>query len=167
MKTTKDPTFVNDIPTTESVRVRKPFKVSHENQRRFVRIKISAPMSLQKIKDTDGGFWPEGEWHVANGTVLNISAGGVLVDLDQAVTTGDIVVMQFTLQEVEPLEHILGRVKRADRDESGCLAGIEFISREYLQDHFSEAEIELMGGRPTSFDESVRAALNRYVRNGA
>jgi hypothetical protein len=163
MKDTKEPTFINDVSTDSGVVVRKPFRLSKENQRRFIRLEISSPMSLQKIKDGDGGFWPEGDWHVIRGIILNISAGGVLVELEQAVASGDVVSMRFTLQDVEELPHVLGLVKRSDIDETGCLAGIEFIGREYLKDHFSNSEVDLLGDMHKNFDESVRHALNKYV----
>ncbi len=167
MKDTKEPTFVSDVTTDGGVAVRKPFRLSKENQRRFIRLEISSPMSLQKIKDGDGGFWPEGDWHVIHGIILNISAGGVLVELEQAVTSGDVVSMRFTLQDVEELPHVLGLVKRSDADETGCLAGIEFVGREYLKDHFSNSEVDLLGDRHTNFDESIRQVLNKYVRQEA
>jgi hypothetical protein len=163
MKDTKEPTFVSDVSTDNGIAVRKPFRLSKENQRRFIRLEISSPMSLQKIRDAEGGFWPEGDWHVIHGIILNISAGGVLVELEQAVDSGDVVSMRFTLQDVEELPHVLGLVKRADTDETGCLAGIEFITREYLKDHFSNGEVDLLRDMHTNFDESVRQVLNKYV----
>jgi hypothetical protein len=166
MKTTKDPTFVGDIAIETETRSRRARQVGGDNKRRFVRIQISSPMSLQRSKDSEGGFWPEGQWHVVNGHILNLSAGGVLVDLDEVVSAGDIVSLQLTLENVEQLRDVLGLVKRVDEDGDGCLAGVEFIRREYLLDHFTEAEIELLGDRPCSFNESVREALNKYVRHG-
>jgi hypothetical protein len=120
-------------------------------------------MSLKKIRDTVGNYWPEGDWHVINGQILNISAGGVLVELDQAVDEGDIVSMNFTIQDVEGLDNVLGLIKRVDIDPEGTLAGIEFITRERLVDHFTQAEMDLLADGYTNFDDSIRHVLNRYV----
>ncbi len=147
----------------DTLRTRRPFKVNREEQRRFIRLEISSPMSLKKIKDIEGNYWPQGDWHVIHGMILNISGGGVLVDLDQAVDEGDVVSMHFTLQEVESLDNVLGLVKRADIEPEGCLAGIEFMSEEFLMDHLSQAEMDLLGGEHTNFDRSVREVLERYV----
>ncbi|MBD3257618.1 hypothetical protein GF377_04235 [candidate division GN15 bacterium] len=168
MTTTRDPKFVNDIPAADTdILVRKPFKIERENTRRFVRLEISTPMSLKKIKDIGGGFWPEGDWHIIQGMILNISAGGVLVELDQAINEGDVVSMQFTLQDVELLDNVLGLVKRVDSEPDYLIAGIEFITRDYLADHFSSAEMELLDGELTNFDEKMRQVLNKYVYSEA
>jgi hypothetical protein len=164
MKTSDKTKHIHDVEAESTgVRARRPFKVEDQEQRRFIRLEISSPMSLQKIKDGVGNYWPQGDWHVINGMILNISAGGILVDLDQAVDEGDVVSMNFTLQEVEGIDNVLGLVKRADIEPEGCVAGIEFISREVLLDYFSQAEMDLLAETHTNFDNSVREVLNRYI----
>jgi len=164
MKGSDNMKFVRDVPADRiNLRAHRPFKVSRENSRRFVRLEISSPMSMKKIKDDSGNYWPEGDWHVINGSILNISAGGILVDLDQQVSAGEVVTMHFTLQEVENLHNVLGLVKRADIEPDCCIAGIEFITRDYLVDHFSQAELELLSENYMNFDESVRHLINRYI----
>jgi len=167
MKADQKTKHVQDVPAENVVQVRKPFRLEAEDKRRFIRLVISTPMTLKKIRDTGGNYWPEGDWHVINGEILNISAGGVLVELDQAVNEGDVVSMHFTIQEVEGLDNVLGLIKRVDIDPEGCLAGIEFISREQLADHFSQPELELLSDGYINFDDSVRRVLNRYVRVSA
>ncbi len=164
MKTDRKTKHIKEV-TTDSVTyaARRPFKVCQEEKRRFIRLEIASPMSLKRIKDREGHYWAEGDWQMIQGLILNISAGGVLVDLDQAIEEGDVVSMHFTMQEVEGLENVLGLVKRVDIDTDGCMAGIEFVSREHLADHFSQAEMDLLGTEFTNFDASVRQVLNRYV----
>jgi len=155
---------VRDIPAESTeASARKPFSVREENKRRFVRLEISAPMSMRRIKNADGGFWPEGEGGEIAGIILNISAGGLLVDLDQAIERGDIVSMHFTIQEVEVLENVLGLVKRVDVESGGCIAGIEFVSANYLMDNFSDAEMQLITGSHRHFDDSLREVLGKYI----
>ncbi len=166
MKTSDKTRHVQDVTVeADTLKARRPFKVTREDQRRFIRLEISSPMSLQKLKDTEGNYWPDGDWHVISGLVLNISAGGVLVDLDQAVDKGDVVSMHFTIQNVEGLEKVLGLVKRSDCEPEGCLAGIEFVTREHLVDRFSQAEIDLLDANHTNFDSSIRRVLERYVEH--
>ena len=164
MKTNEKARHVQDVTAEEGmIKARRPFKVTREDHRRFIRLEISSPMSLKKLKDVEGNYWPQGDWHVINGMILNISAGGVLVDLDQAVDAGDVVSMHFTIQDVEGLENVLGLVKRSDCEPEGCLAGIEFITRERLMDQFSQAELELLGEGHSHFSTSVSQVLERYV----
>lgn len=166
MKTTSKAKFVKDVATkADTVQVRKPFKVQEENRRRFIRLEIGAPMSLKKIKDRQAHFWPEGNPHLINGLILNISGGGVLVELDQAVSEGDLVAMQFTLQGVETLANVLGLVKRADAESGTYLAGIEFLNRSQLPDLMSRAEIDLLGDNCANFNDRVRQVLSKYVTN--
>jgi hypothetical protein len=164
MKTDRKTKHIKDVDAGKtSYQARRPFKVSQEEKRRFIRLEISTPMSLSKIKDREGHYQADGNWQDIHGLILNISAGGVLVDLDQAIEEGDIVSMHFTLQDIEGLDNILGLVKRSDIDTDGCLAGIEFVSREVLVDYLSQAELDLLGPEYTNFNSSVRQVLNRYV----
>ena len=164
MKTNARTRFLKETDVgPDELAARQPFKMEQQNQRRFVRLEISAPMSLQKIRDAGNGFWPEGDSHIIHGLILNISAGGILVDLNEAINLGDVVSMRFTLQEVEALDYILGLVKRVDQDADGVLAGIEFITREDLQDMFSKGEIDVLSERYCGFDRSIRQVLDKYV----
>jgi len=164
MKTKEKVKFVKDVETENTeFAARKPFRVNRENKRRFIRLQISSPMTMKKIKDAVGNFWPEGDWHMINGTILNISAGGVLVDIDQPLLEGDVVCMYFTLQDVECLDNVLGLVKRVDGENGFFLAGIEFITRDYLNDLFSGGELEMLPNDLNNFDNSVREVLNKYV----
>jgi hypothetical protein len=156
--------FVNDVAHQDTaVEFKKPFRVEKQDQRRFVRLEISSPMSLRKIKDIAGNFWPTGDRRVVDGLILNISAGGVLIEAEQPVNEGDVVSMKFTLQEVETVDHVLGLVKRSERDEGSFLVGIEFITREALADLFPESELELISDNLKGFDEQIRTVLNKYV----
>lgn len=164
MKTSDKVRFVQEVETPErQVAVRKPFRLEHQEHRRFVRLQISSPLSLRRIRDLLGNFWPEGEPTALEGHILNISAGGVLVELDQPLREGDLVCLRFTIQDVEHLEHVLGLVKRSEIDDRAHLVGIEFITREYLADLLTRAELDLLSRNMTGFDESVRTLLNKYI----
>jgi hypothetical protein len=164
MKTDRKTRHVREVAAERTVvRARRPFKVVEQEKRRFIRLEIAAPMSLRRIKGSDGHYRLQDDSAVIHGLILNLSAGGVLVDLDQALDEGDVVSMHFTLQETECLENVLGLVKRVDIDAEGCLAGIEFVTRELLTDRLSHAEMELLGDEHTNFNNSVRQVLGRYV----
>ncbi len=164
MKPTERTKFVNEVETVEEISgVRGPFKIEEKQQRKFIRLNISAPMSLQTLRDNNGGFWPEGEERVVQGLILNISAGGVLVDLNEAIGNGDVVAMRFVMQDTESVDDVLGLVKRVDSSPEGCITGIQFITREQLSDIFSQAEIDLIPDTFKAFDESVRTVLEKFI----
>ncbi len=163
MKNTDKVRFVSEVDIGDKrVEVRKPFKMEYENKRRFIRLEITGPVDLKSVKDCLSNFTPEEEYHF-QGSILNISAGGILVDLSQSINTADIVLMRLRLQEVEKLDNILGVVKRVEKDEDGYLVGIEFITKENLRDMLSEAEIDLLSENVSGFEERVHEVLSRYL----
>ena len=81
MKTTSKTKFISDVNMEDKkITSRRPFPVRQENQRRYVRLEISSPMDLRRIKDIFGNFWPNDDGDMVHGSILNISAGGVLVE---------------------------------------------------------------------------------------
>jgi c-di-GMP-binding flagellar brake protein YcgR len=156
--------IISDVEADQNVvSVKKPFKLQREQKRRFIRLEISEPVSYFLLRDHSGGFWPEGDGPTYKGSILNLSAGGVLIISQDPIEEGAIVLISMTLQDVEVLDKIIGIVKRADADEDEWLLGIEFISREYLSDYFSEAEYKLLPENIATFDEQLRNVLNKYI----
>lgn len=156
--------FIQEVPTDGSaVAARRPFRVESDNRRRFVRIEIASPVTLNKIRDHEGQFWPQGEWHVINGTILNISAGGILVEIDQQIGEGDVVALHFIMQEVEALNDVLGLVRRVDIDPTGVIAGIAFVTRDEVTDLLSQGQIDMLPETLDDFEHTVRRVLSRYI----
>lgn len=158
--------FVSDVEVTDdTIRVKKPLKLQSENQRRFVRLTISSPINFQRIKDIFGNFSPNVDDYPIDGTILNISEGGVLAELDQPLNEGDIVAMRIIMEQVEPLEGVLGLVKRCDQDEDFHLVGIQFVRRDDLVDKLSQAEMELLSEELSHFSQTVQELLGRYLQS--
>jgi hypothetical protein len=156
--------FVADVDMQgTNIRIRSPFQLHRSEQRQFVRLEISSPMSLRKIKDIAGGFWPGGDSYPIDGTILNISAGGVLVEIDEPLSEGDLVAMRFTLREGETLNNVLGVVKRVEADDGTFLVGAEFVDRTHLRDKLTHGELELLSEQPADFTQSVRDVLEKYI----
>lgn len=164
MATKEKVKFIQEVPTDATViAARRPFRVEEDNRRRFVRIEIASPVTLNKIRDAEGQFWPDGEWHVINGTILNISAGGLLVELDQQVLTGDVVALHFIMQDIEALNDVLGLVKRVEQDAEGIIAGISFVTRNEVTDLMSQGQIDMLPETLDDFEHTVRKVLSKYV----
>jgi len=164
MKQTKKPKFVTEHEIRgKEQQVRSPFKVTQDTRRRFVRVEITSPLYIQRIKGADGGFWPEGQAQPVAGSILNISMGGVLVDLENYVKTGDIVILRFNLQGEVILQNVLGLVKRSEESDGKYLTGVEFIDRDKLVDKLSGAEMDLLSDDVDGFDDNVRKVLKKYI----
>lgn len=149
--------------TTVDFEVRPPFKIMDDNRRRFIRIDIGEPVRYRAIKAADGGFWPDGDGPEGDGELLNISAGGMLVFVTEPVLENSILSMTLQLEGCEPIDNILGKVKRVEIDAGGYLVGIESITRERLADNLGRAEIDQLPTVLASFTERLRLLLNDYV----
>ena len=165
MKDSSKVRFVEDVDVDSApVAVRKPFKLMKDNQRRYVRLEITSPVSLKKIKDIFGSFWPNGDEYSIDGHILNISSGGVLVEIDQPLNEGDLVLIRMTVQGVQTVDNILGLAKRCEAaDETAYLVGIEFITKKHLIDLLSQAEAETIDPACCDFHERIKQVLQQYV----
>ena len=168
MKNTDRTRFISEVETDpKNLTFKRPFKAETDGKRRFVRLEISSPVSLKTLKDIFGHFAPDQQTTTIEGTILNISDGGVLVDLTAPVNEGDIVVIRFTLQEEETVDNVLGLIKRSETDGDCFLTGIEFINRNRLSDLLSEGEIDLLSNELTDFGGRVGTVLKRYANLGS
>ncbi len=164
MKNEKQTKFVTEHDIQDSAqKVKPPFEVSSHNRRQFIRIEIVSPLYLQRIKAVDGGFWPEGQGQPMEGSIVNISLGGVLIVIDIPLTEGDIVTLRFNLQGEVILQNVLGVVKRSEEYEGKYLTGIEFIERSMLADKLSEAELNILSPELSGFDENIKKTLEKYI----
>lgn len=146
----------NDV---DSFVVRSPLKLYKSKRRRYVRLEISAPITFAPI-NLDR---PLSEVDVSqnNGTILNISGGGVLLICDRQVTEGDYIAMSFELKGCEMLSGIVGKVKRVDDDgDGGYLMGVEFCPETELLEVFGH---DNLGTFVSSFDERVKRTLLKYI----
>lgn len=156
--------FPAELETGEDViSVKSPFKLHRDKKRRYIRMEISEPIEFNVLVDSHTGFNPSGGDIIYHGSILNISAGGVLMTCENPLEEGTVILVKLVLQDVELLQNIIGVVKRCDVDEKGYLIGFEFITSEYLVDHLSQAELEMLPENIASFDEQLRKVLNKYV----
>ena len=155
---------VSDVDmNNKNIMAKKPFKVSVENKRRFIRLEISSPVMMKMLQGRYYQPSPEEDSYKIQGTILNISAGGMLVELEEPVYEDDVVLLQFTLQDNIIMSDVLGLVKRVDKDEKFYLAGIEFVSQEFLQDRLSKTELEFNTTDVADFEQKVQETLSKYL----
>lgn len=146
---TKDENFV----------IKQPLQLYKERKRRFVRLEIAAPVTYG-ILNIDRPL-DEALQNQHNGTMLNLSGGGVLMVVDQDITEGTYLTMSFELAGSDLITGIAGKVKRIDDDgEGGYLVGIEFCSETELNSVFGHANI---GSVISSFDNKVKRFLLKYI----
>jgi c-di-GMP-binding flagellar brake protein YcgR len=146
-------------PQDENFVIKQPLQLYKERKRRFVRLEIAAPVTYG-ILNIDRPL-DEALQNQHNGTILNISGGGVLMVGDTSLTEGTYVTMSFELSGSDLITGIAGKVKRVDEDgEGGYLVGVEFCSETELQSVFGHANI---GSVISSFDTKVKRFLLKYI----
>ena len=90
--------IVTEIDTGDNVlAVKKPFRLYKDRQRRYIRLELSEPVGINILRDKNDGYWPEGDGPHLNGSILNISAGGVLMLSSSALEEGSLILLDFTL----------------------------------------------------------------------
>ncbi len=139
--------------------IKQPLQLYREKKRRYVRLEIAAPM-IYSVIDLDR---PLSDAHAnqLNGTMLNISGGGVLMVTEQQLHEGDYLTISLELAGSDLLTGVAGKVKRVDEDgEGGYLVGIEFCTENELSEVFGQANI---GSVISSFDDRVKRFLLRYI----
>lgn len=143
----------------ENFVIKQPLQLYKERKRRFVRLEIAAPVTYG-ILNIDRPL-DEALHNQQNGTMLNLSGGGVLMVVDQSLVEGTYLTMSFELAGSDLITGIAGKVKRVDDDgEGGYLVGIEFCSETELSSIFGSANI---GSVISSFDTKVKRFLLKYI----
>ncbi len=143
----------------ENFVIKQPLQLYKERKRRFVRLEIAAPVTYG-VLNIDRPL-DEALQNQRNGTMLNLSGGGVLMVVDQNLTEGTYLTLSFELAGSDLITGIAGKVKRIDDDgEGGYLAGVEFCSETELSSVFGNANI---GSVISSFDNKVKRFLLKYI----
>ena len=150
-------TVANRLAATE------PFEIEKESQRRYIRLEILSPVTLAIVKDIFGNFHYRSGDETVDGSILNISPGGLLVELSRPVNEGDIVSMTFSIENSETLDNVLGVVKRLDINEGFQLAGIEFVDKDRLNDRLTKPEMEVLDESYADFAAKIQSLLKRHL----
>ena len=146
---------------TARIEVRPTPQTDQKERRRFVRLEVTAPMGVRSIKDIFGNYFAGGGPEM-EATMLNLCSGGVLVEIAEPLNEGDVVGMRFSLTDLDPVDGVLGIVKRCEFDEDCHLVGIQFVNRDELVDCLTASEMELLDDRFGDFEERVGIILQQH-----
>lgn len=156
--------FISDVTTDDSiVQVKAPFKLYRDKSRRYIRLEISEAVAYAILKDSESDLRPGADRTEYNGQILNLSPGGALLESEYPAEDGALLLLNMSLQEIESLENVVGLVKRCEPCEGKWMIGVEFVTRQYLHDTLSAAQMELIPGGSLSFEEKIQTVLGRYI----
>jgi len=151
-----------DIMTIKSVS-----GIDRSQRRRFVRIDIAGEIVF-KVVEMSPGREPDLSLE-KKGELLNISAGGILLNTDAVLKKDDIVLLNFWLKSSQRLENVLGIVKRHEQesepegDKVEYLTGIEFLTKEQAARRLPLDINETLPSSVNYFDEALQQAIVQFV----
>jgi c-di-GMP-binding flagellar brake protein YcgR len=142
--------------------IEKKTEASRVQRRKFFRLDISGKLTF-RILNNDGeqekGLGPE-----CFGTLLNISAGGLLFESTNRLEAGSLLLLSFSLKSKHSLKNILAVVKRCEGSKSkGYLVGAEFITRTNYKEHGLEKLDEFLPAGCGTFDENLQKLVLRFI----
>lgn len=153
--------FIDD---TGSIEIKKTGETRREQRRKYVRLNIAEEINfriLESPEQQNGGISPE-----FHGTLLNISAGGLLFETEKKVRTGSMLIVNLKLKEHYTLENILAVAKRIERDEDGLnLVGSEFITKSNRAEYGLERLDDYLPHGAGTFDENLQRLIVQFIYN--
>ncbi len=131
-------------------------------RRQYVRLEISGKMQFRTLDlENKSGAGPE-----MAGTLLNISAGGVLFESPIKLPEKGFIVVNFTLKGYQSFNFILAVVKRCEGSKAkGYLVGAEFVSRHNIAAYDLEYIEKFLPSGAGTFDENLQKLVVQFIYN--
>jgi c-di-GMP-binding flagellar brake protein YcgR len=142
-------------------------ELERSQRRRFVRIDIAGDIEF-KVVETSSGQEPQLSLD-KRGQLLNISAGGILLNTNKELKRDNIVLLNFSLKNSQRLENVLGLVKRSERstdsdsDRKEYLAGIEFMTKKQALELLTSEITDTLPSTVNFFDEALQQVIVQFV----
>jgi c-di-GMP-binding flagellar brake protein YcgR len=145
-----------------AVEIQQKSEPTRLQRRKFIRINISGKMSMRTLDDDSikgKGLGPE-----IPGTLLNISAGGLLFECGTKLRENSLALLSFSLKSQHTLKNILAVIKRCEGSKNkGYLAGAEFITRDNFKEHGLEKLDQFLPPGCGTFDENLQKLVLRFI----
>ncbi len=132
-------------------------------RRQFVRLSLRLELKYALLKNLS----PEsglGSLAWQNSYSANVSAGGLLMKVDNAIKKSDHLLIKITKYEEMGIPRLVTAICcRIIRLEDGHFAGVEFITDSKLRSHFSTTEISLLPAQIKGFTLNVQNKIVKYI----
>lgn len=168
MSITKNSSAKSGIEVPEKMNLpplsgKTPFPIRSSQGRKYVRIEIISPVKFRLLLPRRGRI--SLSKNQCSGKILNLSCGGILLEIGEAVAEGTWLALSLNLNEVVVLEGVLGKIKRVEPTENGeYLVGVEFCSTEELKNFISREQIQKLPIKVASFNHKLKEIISGYVR---
>jgi c-di-GMP-binding flagellar brake protein YcgR len=145
-----------------AVEIEKAAEATRVQRRKFIRIDISGKLTFRTFDDNSengAGLGPE-----TTGTLLNISAGGLLFECANSPQENSMILLSFSLKSKHALKNILAIIKRSEGSkEQGYLIGAEFITRNNYKEHGLGKLDQFLPPGYGTFDENLQKLVLRFI----
>lgn len=140
-----------------------PFPIRSSRGRKYVRIEITSPVDFRLLLPKGGRI--KLSKNQCSGKILNLSCGGILLESGEALREGTFLLLSLNLNGLVVLEGVLGKTKRVEPIKDGeYLVGVEFCSREELENFASKEQIQKLPVKVASFNHKLKETILGYVR---
>jgi len=137
--------------------------VERLQRRDYVRVSVKLNLKYCVIKD-EGIFHEDNYRFWYESQTSDISAGGMLLHVEENIITNDIIMIRVPSYELMGIPRIITavccRVIRLNEDN---FAGIQFITREKARSFFSRKELGLLPPQILSFDSLTQNRMVNYI----
>lgn len=142
---------------------RSPFPIGDSQGRRYVRVEVTSPSDFRLLLVKKGKIRLSKDQ--SSGRILNLSCGGMLLEVGKAIPEGAFLVLSLNLNGLVILEGVLGKTKRMEpTGDGGYLVGVEFCDRKELEDFTSKEQIEGLPVKVASFNQKLKEIILGYVQ---
>jgi len=147
---------------SNSIEVKKLTEASRIQRRQFVRLDISGDLDFRVLESPENN---EGSISQKfHGSLLNISAGGVLFETETRIEADSLLILDFTLKGHYPLSNILAVVKRAEAlDGDMYIVGSEFITNENRARYGLETLGDFLPPGTGTFDDNLQKLMVQFI----
>ena len=158
--------FVSRISVPRAGRLQIPIalNVNPQVRRQFVRVNLARDVRLTLFDDSSIGYVRLSRMKWLETSTVNISGGGMLINVPLLPTTEEFTVLHLILDDFVLPKLMVGRIRHRRRSDGNknCL-GIEFVVRESC---FEKLPRNLLRNLPLKFfdfDEKKRTELANYL----
>ncbi len=147
---------------TKSMNIQKITDTDRVQRRKYVRLDISGEMTYKVVETSTSG--DEGLSSEKDGTILNLSAGGVLFEVAKKIKVDSILIVGFVLKENQALNNILAIVKRCEGSKAdGYLVGAEFLTKNNIAQYGLNKLQDFLPPGSGTFDENLQKLIVQFI----
>lgn len=138
-------------------------RMERVQRRQFVRVDMHLELKYAHLKRPPSGIITEDQkWH--DSFASNVSAGGLLMKIDDEVKKGDLLLTKIGRYEEMGIPRLVAvYVCRLLVMDKVPFAGVEFVLDRRLSWHFTNKEIEKLPPQVKKFSSNVQSHLVKYV----